>query len=550
MKKQSEANAEIAARHLKELEKCISSRSNIESNWRDTSEMFWPGHKTLFGARGHATKGEKRNGKIYDSTPVQALSRFAAILDSLLTPRNATWHRLKPSNPDLLKDRETKLWFDEANKLLFKYRYAPKANFASQNQDVYQHLGGYGSACMFTDKLRGRGEKGLRYKSCFIGEIFFKENHQGIVDTVLRYYPMTARQAEQKWGADKLPEAIVKKLEKDPECEFQFLHVVKPREDVDPDRVDFKGMPFASYYISEEGKHLVDEGGYTSFPYSTPRYRQAPNEVFGRSPAMDAYPAARTLNEEKKTQLKVGQRIVDPVLLAFDDGVMDDFSLRSGAVNYGGLDSQGRELVKTLKTGNYQVGKDLMELEKNDINDIFLVSLFQILAENPQMTATEVVERTKEKGMLLAPTVGRQQSEYLGPMIERELDVLSEQNLLPAMPPAMIEAQGEYEIEYESPLSRAQKAEETSGLMRSVEFTLQVVNVTQNPAPLDHYDWDVIIPEVADQQGVPAKWRRSIDEVQQIRQGRAEQQQAQQAVEAAPGVAALANSATKAESAQ
>ena len=40
----------------------------------------------------------------------------------------------------------------------------------------------------------------------------------------------------------------------------------------------------------------------------------------------------------------------------------------------------------------------------------------------PQMTATEVIERTNEKGILLAPTIGRQQSEYLGPMIERELD--------------------------------------------------------------------------------------------------------------------------------
>lgn len=43
-----------------------------------------------------------------------------------------------------------------------------------------------------------------------------------------------------------------------------------------------------------------------------------------------------------------------------------------------------------------------------------LVTLFQILTETPQMTAAEVVERTNEKGILLAPTVGRQQSEYLG----------------------------------------------------------------------------------------------------------------------------------------
>ena len=53
------------------------------------------------------------------------------------------------------------------------------------------------------------------------------------------------------------------------------------------------------------------------------------------------------------------------------------------------------------------------------VNDALYIRLFQILVQNPQMTATEVVERTNEKGILLAPTVGRQQSEYLGPLIDR-----------------------------------------------------------------------------------------------------------------------------------
>ena len=46
------------------------------------------------------------------------------------------------------------------------------------------------------------------------------------------------------------------------------------------------------------------------------------------------------------------------------------------------------------------------------------------------MTATEVLERAREKGALLAPTMGRQQSEALGPMIEREIDILVECGLM------------------------------------------------------------------------------------------------------------------------
>jgi hypothetical protein len=107
------------------------------------------------------------------------------------------------------------------------------------------------------------------------------------------------------------------------------------------------------------------------------------------------------------------------------------------------------------------------------------------------------------------------------------------------MPPALREAQGDYEIVFESSINRMQKAEEGSGLMRTVEMTLTVVNVTQDPSPLDFFDWDMIVPEIADNQAVPQRWMRDIAAVEEIRAARAEQQQAQQAIQAGPSVAAM-----------
>jgi hypothetical protein len=37
------------------------------------------------------------------------------------------------------------------------------------------------------------------------------------------------------------------------------------------------------------------------------------------------------------------------------------------------------------------------------INDTFLITLFQIMVDNPRMTATEVMEKAQEKSMLLTP---------------------------------------------------------------------------------------------------------------------------------------------------
>lgn len=539
---------ELAQRIIREFGQLQGSRGVWESHWQEVAERMWPGMSWKFNPYWYTTPGAKKNEWVFDSTAALALNRFGAILDSLLTPRNQTWHTLAASDAKTNQKREVKVWFEDVNKILFHYRYLAAANFASQNQQNYKSLGAFGTGCLFTDGLQGG--KGLRYKVVGLGEVYFAENHQGVVDKAFRYFDLTARQAIQKWPKT-IPDNIRAVAEKDPETIFHFIHLVEPRDDVDSTRRDYRGMKYASYYVCKEENAILEEGGYHVFPYAISRYEQYPGEVYGRSVAMDLLPAIKTLNEEKKTMLKQGHRVVDPVLLAYDDGVIDGFSLRPGALNAGGVTAEGRPLVHALPTGNLAMGKELMDDERTLINDGFLVSLFQILTESPQVTATEVLERTREKGILLAPTIGRQQSEYLGPMIERELDVLSQQGLLPPMPLYLKDAQGRGDIKivYDSPLSRAQRADEASGLMRTVESCMNVAQTTQDPSILDHFDWDKIVPALAEIQGVPYHWMKTVDKISAARQQRSQMQQTQTAIQAAPGAAAMINAGSKAQKA-
>lgn len=533
---------------LRDFELIRSRRGNFESHWREIAERILPNDSHLFEARNHVTtKGEIRTEELFDATAMVALDRFGSILDSLLTPRNQKWHRLKASLPELNKARDVSLWFDEVTNLLFKYRYLPQANFAAQNQQNYISLGAYGTGAMFIDRLRpgpGIVGTGIRYKSVPLAEVFFRENHQGIIDTAYRNFQMTARQIKQRWP-DTMPSKVSKILEKDPDREFFIIHCVRPRENFDPDRLDFLNMPIESTYVMEEGQTLLSEGGFSSFPYAISRYTQSPGEVYGRSPAMNVLPAIKTLNEEKKTVLKQGHRAVDPVLLVHDDGVVDAFSMRPGAMNTGGVTADGRPLVHALPVGNIAIGKDLMDDERNIINDAFLVTLFKILVDSPVVSATEVLERAKEKGILLAPTIGRQQSEYLGPTIIREIEILSDQGLIPPMPPALIEAQGEFEITYDSPLSRAQRAEEAAGAVRTIEIALNIASQTGDPSIMDHFNFDELIPDIASIQGMPVRWTSSVARLTQIRDAREQRAQIDQAIQAAPGAAAMVNAGTQ-----
>lgn len=520
-----------------------TGRGVWERHWEDVARFVLPYYQTSFYTNGNTIPGAERGQDMYDVTANTALFRFAAAMESMLTPRDGIWHRIRITNPDLMKLRTVQLWCDEVNQLLFHYRYSPAANYQSQQHDGYVGIGAFGTSCLYVDELQKLGQRGLRYRNINLGEVYFQENHQGVVDTVLRRFKMTIRQLAQKWGPDKLPDKLRTMLENKPHEEVWVIHRVTPRENWNPIRIDSKGMPYESVYVLEDYKTLMHEGGYKQLPYAVSRYITAPGELYGRSPAMNVLPSIKVLNEEKKTMLKQGHRAVDPILLVHDDGILDGLSLKPGATNYGAVNAQGQKLVHTLDVGNAQAGKEMMDDERKDINDAFLVSLFQILVDQPQMTATEVLERAREKGALLSPTMGRFQSESLGPMIEREYGLLMRQKLLPPPPPELVEAQAEFKVEYDAPLNRAMRAEQGAGIQRSVQFAAEIAGQAQDPSVMDWFNWDTIIPDMVDINGAPFKYVNDPQTVQQKRQARSEQQATQQVTQALPGMAAMLKSA-------
>ena len=517
-------------------------RNQFAMQWEETANLILPTSRNTFFYQYFNWPGQKKTDAQIDATGGLSLHRFCAIADSLVTPRNMKWHGLVADDEYVMKDRATRLWFEQATRTLFKYRYAPEANFSGQNYNNWQSLGAFGNSTMYVDAYDGRwhgGQRGLRYRAVPLGETFYGENHQGRVDRMIRWFRLTAYQAVQKWGIAALPASLRAPLEQESQWPYNFLHCVRPREDYAPQRLDAKGMPFGSWYISLEGKCLMQpEGGYRVFPFAVSRYDQTPNEVYGRGPAQIVLPALKTLNAEKRVFLKQGHRAADPVLLTADDGIVD-FSLRPGALNKGGVTPDGRALVHALVTGDIQISEKMMGEERGLIDDTFLVSLFKVLTEHPNMTATQVIELVNEKGMLVAPTLGRQHSEYIGQMVEREMDLLSGMGLLDPMPPRLREARGKYRVVDTSPLAMAARATEAAGFLRTVESVKELVNITQDMSLLDPFDFDVAIPEIAEIGNVPERWMADQKAIENKRKARAKQQAAQQQIQAMPAQAAM-----------
>lgn len=526
---------------IRRLEGMQTQRAVFDSHWREIAERILPRADHF---RVNRQPGDKHTERVFDATANLALERFAAAMESMLTPRTQRWHKLRCADQALNESPAVRAYLDQVVQMLFSVRYAPGANFASQANEVYMSLGAFGTGGMFIDELVGRG---IRYRSVPLSEMYIAENHQGMIDSVYRRFPMTVRQFAQRFGREKLNERQKGVLEKAPDQTIDVIHAVHPREEVDYGRKDARGMPWASCYLNLETRDLVDEGGYHRMPYAVGRYVTGPKEVYGRSPAMTVLPDIKMVNEMSKTVIRAAHKLVDPPLLLQDDGALQAFDLRPGALNYGGVDEQGRQLVHPLQTGaRVDIGLEMMDQRRKVINDAFLVTLFQILVEAPQMTATEAMLRAQEKGALLAPTMGRQQSEFLGPLIEREIDILARAGLLPPMPDELIQAGGEVEVEYVSPLNRAQRADEGVAILRTLESIAPLAQI--DPSVMMVFDPAAVARELADINGVPQKVLRTPEQIEAMQQQQAQQQAAAALLQAAPVVGKTAKDLAQAQS--
>lgn len=516
-----------------------SRRANWESTWQEIADRVWPSMASFNTQR---QDGAKRTEFMFDSTASLALMKFSAALESFSFPKNAIWHGLTVDDAELKKSMPVKRYLEAVRDLLFSVRYSPRANFQGQSNEVLTSYGCFGTGLIYVDD--DVANRVIRYKSLPLAQTYILENDHGWVDTIFRCIPRTARQLVARF-VDKVPPAVRARLEKDPDdpC-YELIHYVGPRTDYEPGKVGFPSMPWRSCYVLADPKTELEEGGYSSWPFGAGRYMTSSGEVYGRSPAWLALSNIKVLNEQKKTVLKAGHMNTNPPLLVAEEGVLGAFSMQPGFMNYGSLTSQGEPLVKPLITNaRVDIGIDLMDKEREIIASGFLLDVFQVLVENPSMTATQALELMSERANIIAPLIGRLQGELLGAVIDREIQILADADQLPEMPEELIEAQGEYRIEFTGPMNRAMRAGEGAAIVRTLEAAIPLAQI--DPAALDAINVPESVAELADINGMPARLRRSEDEIKAMKQGRAQQAEAAALLEAAPVVSQTAANLVK-----
>lgn len=516
---------------IKREENLRANRTNWETMWQELATYILPS-KADFNTE--VTPGTKRAAEVYDSTAVHANQMLAASLHGSLTSPASQWFYLRFRDDALDEDSEAKEWLQECEERMFLE--LSSSNFNAEVAEAYQDLIAFGTAALLQEDVdRPDGAYGgFNFKALHLGEVTISENAHGVVDTVFRKLSLTARQAYEYFGDDCGDKAL-QALEKDPDKAFDYLQAVFPRQmegvvESLTHETDPLSRPFACYYVSIEDKKICKESGYYEMPILVPRWAKTTGDVYGFGPGCIARADIHTLNDARKLAMKAWEKAIDPPLLAQTNGIIGTLDLRPSSLNFV-RDING---IREMPQGtNWNADQLNLNDVRASVRRIFFSDQLE-LQDGPQMTATEVEVRYELMQRLLGPTLGRLQSEFLTPLVERCFYAMARGGAFEDPPDAVLQQQqaGSLDIEYIGPLARSQKAGEVTSIQRLMGAATQMAQVS--PEALDLLDLDEAVRVMSDRLGVPAEVIRGQDEVDQIRQGRQEQmaQQQQMAQEA------------------
>ena len=498
----------------KRVDALASDRGTWEVNWQEILDYVMPRKADVVTLR---TKGEKRTEVLFDSTAITANNLLAASLHGTLTSPSLPWFSIKLRNEELNRNRDVQLWLEDTARRM--YETFNENNFNTEVHELYLDICSIGTGALFVEEgNNGFDKDGIHFNTLHIAEYYIQENINGKVDTLYRKYKLTARQAVQEFGEKNVGEKILKAAKEKPDQKFNFIHAVEPTDDYKraTGKTSTK-LPYHSCHVCEEDKMVVRTGGYNEFPYLVPRWSKATGEIFGRSPSYNALPDIKTLNKAVEIGLKAWAKAIDPPLLVQDDGVVGRVRMTPAGITV--IRNDGA--VKPLQIGsNWQI-TDLKENQlRTAIRQAYYSDQLQ-LQDGPQMTATEVQVRYELMQRLLGPTLGRFQTEFLNPLIERVFGIMYRAGALDTAP--SIIGDSKIDVEYVGPLARSQRMEEAVSIERLYQLAMNVAQV--DPAIMDNINHDEAIRLRGNLLGVPKTVLRGKDEVEEMRNARAEQQQ-------------------------
>lgn len=483
-------------------EKLKGDRANWDSYWEQLSEFIIPRKDNVYG---NSVSGENKHNRLYDSTSIHSNELLASALHSMLTNPSDVWFGLSTGDKELDKQKEVKQYLQDSVRLIIQTLNG--SNFQTEIHEVYLDLGSIGTTTL---RMEEDEDVDIRFFANPIYSSFVAENSKGIIDTVYRRYEFDLRQIEQEFGDQVFKDipTLKQEFDKNPMHKCHIIHAIEPR-----------GDKFASIHVLEKEKYVLRDGSFNENPNAVPRWTKIAGEMYGRSPGMKALPDIKMLNAMMKTMIRVAQKVADPPLMVPDNGFLLPVKTVPGGTNIYRAGTKDR-IEPLQNNARLDIGADLLEQTRIRVRQAFFIDQLQ-LQDGPQMTATEVNQRTEEQLRMMGPILGRLNNELLKPIIDRVYAVLSRKGKLPEAPEVL--KGKDLEIQYTSQIAKAQKAAGANTLVRVLQSVGPLIEM--NPQMLDVINGDEALRGHADMFDLPEEYLNGRKDVEQVREARAQQAQ-------------------------
>ncbi|MBI3196138.1 MAG: hypothetical protein HYZ40_01265, partial [Rhodospirillales bacterium] len=209
---------------------------------------------------------------------------------------------------------------------------------------------------------------------------------------------------------------------------------------------------------SGAGDAVLDVGGFEEFPALCPRWHLIGNDVYGRSPGMDALPDAKSLQLMQHRFAGALEKMVNPPLVAPPSLRGDQANARARGITYV-ADPTGVAFRSA-----YQVNVPLDQLtaairdRQQAVRAAFYADLFLMATQLDDVrSATEIAERRDEKLVMLGPVLERLHDDLLEPLIGRVFQIMARAGEIPPPPSPALDGL-RLQPEYVSPMTVMQAA--------------------------------------------------------------------------------------------
>lgn len=494
-------------------------RSMHEAHWRECYKFGAPERQQNFDGGDIGSTRETERADLFDSTAAESVQLLVASIMSGVTPSNALWFKAVPDGvDDITEVTEGERWLEEVCQFMWRNIHA--ANFDSEAPETVTDVTVAGWGVLFVDIDREAGG-GYVFESWAIGDCFLGSSRaDGMVDTIYREHMMTCEAMINEYGEKNCHHSILEAAKRNPEERFRVLHVIKPRKVKGAGQLN-KDMPFASYHIDLNNKHMMKESGFHEFPCACPRMRRIPNSVYGKGQMAVALPDARSANHLMRKTLESADLAVAGMWIAEDDGVLNPHTVRIGPKKI--IVANSVDSMKRLDDGsNFQVSELILDRLQGGIRKKLMADQLPPIGTQ-QMTATEINTRVAIIRQMLGPLYGRFQSEYLLPLLDRCFGLALRSGVL-GNPPRELQGRN-LSFKFMSPMARSQQMEE---VVATEQYIASIANAAQiDNTILDNINFDAAAQIMATGRGVPAAILRSAEEIQDLRKARQEAQEKQ-----------------------